>query len=173
MPPRLAEIIARLGASAMPNRSAAASCLLGFAGDVRAQITGIIEAQLRDNQNLLRARPLSIYAETPFTLFVWSPPVPRQAATAIEHVQTVMAANSESSRPLLELEYTSTGALKEAHWKQVTLGDLSEPEMVQLQAAGRALNTERVLAVQRQRKIGPNEKCPCGSGRKYKQCHRP
>ncbi|MBE42577.1 MAG: hypothetical protein CL742_03585 [Chloroflexi bacterium] len=34
------------------------------------------------------------------------------------------------------------------------------------QESGRIKNTAG-------RKIGRNEKCPCGSGRKYKKCHGP
>jgi hypothetical protein len=83
-----------------------------------------------------------------------------------------MAANSESSRHLLELEYTSTGVLSEVYWQRVDFTGLSDVEMVQLQAAGRALREQRVVAAQKRGKIGPNEKCPCGSARKYKRCHR-
>ncbi len=173
MPPRLKEIVALLGISRMPNRSAAASFLLDSAGDFRAKLAGIIEAQLSDNKKLRRARPLSVYDEMPFTLFCWSPSAPRQAAAAFEHVQTVMAANSESSRHLLELEYTSTGVLRQVHWQRVDLTGLSDAEVVRLRAAGRALREQRVLAARKRGKIGPNEKCPCGSGRKYKRCHRP
>jgi preprotein translocase subunit SecA len=173
MPERLAEIVALLGTSRMPNRSAAASFLLDSAGDFRTKLAGIIEEQLSNNKELLRARPLSVYDEMAFTLFCWSPSAPRQAAAAFEHVQTVMAANSESSRHLLELEYTSTGVLKEVHWRRVELTGRSDAEMVHLQAAARALREQRVVAAQKRGKIGPNEKCPCGSGRKYKRCHRP
>lgn len=173
MPPRLAEIVALLGISRMPNRSAAASFLLDSAGDFRSKLAGIIEAQLRDNETLRRARPLSVYDEMPFTLFCWSPSAPRRAAAALEHVQTVMAANSETSRHLLELAYTSTGVLTDVHWQRVELTGLSDADMVQLQAAGHALREQRVLIAQKRGKIGPNEKCPCGSGRKYKRCHRP
>ena len=41
------------------------------------------------------------------------------------------------------------------------------------QAAGRGGRQQRepVQTVRNERKIGRNEKCPCGSGKKYKQCH--
>ena len=173
MPPKFEEIIELLGASGMRNRSAAASFLLDSCGDFRTKLAGIIDVQLRENQTLRRARPLSVYDEMPFTLFCWSPSAPRQAAAAFEHVRTVMAANSESSRCLLELEYTSTGVLREVHWQRVELTGISDAEMLRLQAAGRGLREQRVLAAQKRGKIGPNEKCPCGGGRRYKRCHRP
>jgi preprotein translocase subunit SecA len=173
MPSRIAEIVAWLGLSRMPNRSAAASFLLDSEGDFRVKLAGIIDEQLRNNQLLRGARPLSVYDEMPFTLFCWSSSAPRQAEAAFKHVQTVMAANLESSRHLLELDYSGTGTLKEVHWRRVDLSELSEAEMLQLQKAGRALREQRVLAARKRGKIGPNEKCPCGSGRKYKRCHRP
>ena len=106
MPGRLTEIIQLLASSSMPGRSSAASFLLYSAGDFRMKLASIIETQLADNQKLGRARPVSIYDEMPFMLFCWSPFAPRQATYALEYVQTVMAANSETNRDLLELEYT-------------------------------------------------------------------
>lgn len=172
MPPRLAEIIALLGLSQMPNRSAAASFLLDSDGNFRVKLAEIIESQLSDNQALRRTRFLSFYDEMPFNLFCWSPRAPRQEAVAFEHVQTVMAANSEASRPLLELEYTAAGVLEAVHWQRVEIAGLSQAKRVQLQAAGRALCERRLSAARMQGKIGANELCPCGSGRKYKKCHR-
>lgn len=171
MPPRFAEIISLLGSSQMPNRSAAASFLLDSAGDFRTKLAGIIEAQLRENEKLGKARPVSVYDELPFTLFCWSPSAPRQAGAALEHVQTVMAANSEASRHMLELVYSSTSVLKEIHWRRVDLSGLSDSEMVRLKTAGHKLCEQRVSSALKRGKIGRNETCPCGSGRKYKRCH--
>ncbi len=44
-----------------------------------------------------------------------------------------------------------------AHPTACTCAQCSEKETIQRQEGGR--------------KIGRNEKCPCGSGKKYKRCH--
>ena len=47
-----------------------------------------------------------------------------------------------------------------------------EPQDQPAEAAAAALSTEHQQPyVREQRKIGRNEPCPCGSGKKYKHCH--
>jgi preprotein translocase subunit SecA len=37
--------------------------------------------------------------------------------------------------------------------------------------AAEEIKNSNVPYVRQQRKVGRNEPCPCGSGKKYKQCH--
>jgi preprotein translocase subunit SecA len=39
------------------------------------------------------------------------------------------------------------------------------------EASGAGRETERQPFVRGERKVGRNEACPCGSGKKYKHCH--
>jgi preprotein translocase subunit SecA len=170
MPQRLAEIVDFLANAVMPRRSELASFLLDAGADFRAELAAAIDQQLRVNLELRRPRPLSIYGEMRLTLYTWSPAAPREAATAVEHTRVVMLAAGEDSRPLIELEYTAEGVLTDVHWQRVKLVGLSSPELDRLRAKGAALREQRVSAARRRGKIGPNERCPCGSGRKYKKC---
>jgi preprotein translocase subunit SecA len=172
MPPRLAEIVSFLSESNVRGRSELASFLLDASGEFRRDLATSIDGQLRKNRELGRTLPLSTYGDMRLTVFVWSPASPKQAANGVEHTQVVMAANNETARPLVELEYTAEDALSSVHWQQVTLTGLSAPELDRVRAAGVELKKQRVAAVEKERKIGPNERCPCGSGRKYKRCHR-
>jgi preprotein translocase subunit SecA len=52
----------------------------------------------------------------------------------------------------MKLEHAKASALQ---------GDTSEPEK---------LSNEQPF-IRDERKVGRNEPCPCGSGKKYKQCH--
>jgi preprotein translocase subunit SecA len=45
--------------------------------------------------------------------------------------------------------------------------ELSEEEAAAVAGGGEAIQT----FVRSERKVGRNEPCPCGSGKKYKQCH--
>jgi preprotein translocase subunit SecA len=63
--------------------------------------------------------------------------------------------------------------LVDAHWQHLSLEGLTDIEAARVRAEGDALRRRRVKAAQAQRKIGPNERCPCGSGKKYKRCCRP
>jgi hypothetical protein len=171
MPEKLAEIVRFLSTSGINGSSEPASFLLDANGEYRAQLAAGIDEQLRGHHDLGRPLPLSTYGDLSLTLFAWSPLVRREAAFAVEHTQVVMAANDENSRPLLELEYAADGTLCGVHWQHIGLSDLSAAELERLSEAGSSLRGRRVAKVEAMRKIGRNEKCPCGSGKKYKQCH--
>lgn len=171
MPPPLAEIIGFLARSNEPHRSELASFLLDAAGDFRDTLAAAIEQALRENKELHRARPLSIYGGMAMTLYVWSPSAPRLGLPAEQHTRAVMVANDETSRRLVELEYTEDGVLISAHMKHVSLAGLAKAELERVKAASLSLLRKRVDRARAKGKIGRNEPCPCGSGRKFKRCH--
>jgi preprotein translocase subunit SecA len=82
-----------------------------------------------------------------------------------------MVASDEQSRRLVELEYTEDGALVGAHIKHVSLVGLSTDELDRIEAASLSLRRERLEKARAKGKVGVNEPCPCGSGKKYKRCH--
>lgn len=170
MPQRLIEILDYLSKSNISRRAELACFLLDSDGELRLEITSLIEQQLQENLKIRRAKPISIYGDMPMTLYVWSPAVYRQAATSINQTRTVMLIHGESSRPLLELEYTAENVLRSVHWQHVGLEGLSHAEIARLKESSDELRKQRVLKVRKQGKIGRNEQCPCGSGRKYKKC---
>jgi preprotein translocase subunit SecA len=171
MPPPLAEIVGFLARSNEPRRSELASFLLGAAGDFRDTLAAAIEQALRENKELRRARPLSVYGGMAMTLYVWSPSAPRLVFLAEEHTRAVMVANDETGRRLVELEYTEDGVLVGAHLKHVSLAGLANAELRRIKAASLSLSRKRVNQARAQGKTGRNEPCPCGSGKKFKQCH--
>lgn len=172
MPDRLEEVIAFLAGSNEPRRAELVSILLNAAGHVRESIDHAIDEALRGNKELRRARPLSIYGGMAMTLYVWSPYAPRHAGIAIQHTQAVMmAASNESSRGLIELEYTENGVLTGAHLTHVRIDELSVAESEEIRKASLVLQEKRLTQARALRKIGRNEPCPCGSGAKYKRCH--
>ena len=116
---------------------------------------------------------MSAYGNHALTLFTWSPGVPRDVVFAREHTLGVLAAAGETTRPLLELEYSEQGTLVGIHWRRVSLNGLAEADVARVQAKGVALRARRLAAAHERGKIGPNDRCPCGSGKKYKKCCRP
>ena len=172
VPQRVAEIINFLNRSQKPGRSAIASFLLDASGDHRATIAQLIDEQVRGNAELGRPKPCSTYGDHAFTLWVWSPPVQRNAAFALRHTMAVVSASHEDARLMLELECDAIGRIINVHWSHVALQGLSRKQRAEVEAAGAALRRQRVVAAMRQRKIGVNEPCPCGSGKKFKKCCR-
>jgi preprotein translocase subunit SecA len=64
---------------------------------------------------------------------------------------------------------------KKTDYSQVTAGRPTAPEMpVNAATDGQAPNPQapqRISPVRAEKKVGRNEPCPCGSGKKFKQCH--
>ncbi len=173
MPARLTEIIKFLGTSSLRGRSEIVSFLLDASGERRETIANAIEQQLHENAALGRAKPRSAYGDHAFTLFTWSPPVPRDAVFAREHTMAALAAASETSQLLLELEYTAQDTVGAVHWRRISLSGLSVNKVARIQAKGSELRARRLQGARKRGKIRRNDPCPCGSGRKYKRCCRP
>lgn len=171
MPGRLAEIIGFLAESDEPRRAELASFLLDAAGDFRDDLAAAIDRALRENNELRRARPLSIYGGMAMTLYVWSPSAPRLGLPAKQHTRAVMMAGGEASRRLVELEYTEHGVLAGAHLTHVSLEGLGPAELGRIKTASLTLQRQRLEKAQAVGKIGRNAPCPCGSRKKFKHCH--
>jgi preprotein translocase subunit SecA len=171
MPRRIAEIVDLLGTSNEPHRAELSSFILDGAGDWRDTLVSSIENTLKENKELKRSRPLSSYGGMEMTQFVWSPDAPRNAEGAIEHTRVVMLADNKADRRLVELEYDKDGKLFGAHLRHVTLAEMPEAEIERLRAKGVALQQRRISSAQAKGKIGRNDQCPCGSGKKWKKCH--
>ena len=171
MSDRIAEIVELLGASNEPRRAELSRIILDCAGDLRNTLTSSIENALKENRELKRVRPLSLYGGMEMTQFVWSPDVPRNAEGAVEHTRVVMLAENKADRRLVEFEYDEDGKLFGAHLRHVTLVGVSRAEIERLRTKGVALQQSRIATAQAKGKIGRNDQCPCGSGKKWKRCH--
>lgn len=171
MPHRIAEIVDLLAASNEPHRAELSSFILDGAGDWRDTLSSSIENALKENKELKRARPLSSFGGMEMTQFVWSPDAPRNVASAVEHTRIVTLADNNAVRRLVEFEYDKDGKLFGAHLRHVTFVGLSDAEIKRLRAEGVALQQRRIASAQAKDKIGRNDPCPCGSGKKWKKCH--
>ena len=171
MPHRIAEIVDLLAASNEPHRAELSSFILDGAGDWRDTLSSSIENALKENKELKRARPLSSYGGVEVTQFVWSSDAPRNEESAVEHTRVVTLGSNKTSRRLVEFEYDKDGKLFGAHLRHVTLVGLSDAEIKRLRVEAAALQHRRIANAQANEKIGRNDQCPCGSGKKWKKCH--
>lgn len=171
MPKRLADIIGFLAKTKTSHRSELASFLLDGSGDFRETFATAIDRALLENRGLKRARPLSIYGPMAMTLYVWSPSAPALGQPADDHVRAVLFARNETSRRLVELTYDDDGVLIDARMKHVTLAGLASAELSRIRTASNSLQNTRLAEARLKGKIGRNDACPCGSGKKYKRCH--
>jgi preprotein translocase subunit SecA len=172
MPTRIAEIVDVLHRAGGAGASELASYILDWGGELRDEIAAAIDEQLAGNRRLGRSRPLSIYGDAPTTVQVWSPDAPNRPGMGLDHTQAVMALHGEQERRLIELEYGAAGELLLARSENVRLEGLSPAALARARVGAENIRGRRLVQARASGKIGRNEACPCGSGRKYKQCCR-
>jgi preprotein translocase subunit SecA len=79
--------------------------------------------------------------------------------------------NGEAERLLLELFYDDNGSLQDVRWHWIEKARIPPELLPKLEADAAKLRQLRVATAKAERrKIGRNEPCPCGSGKKYKMC---
>ena len=173
MPSRLREFINYLNSSNKPGRSSVASYLLDISGDWRKWAFNKIEDELRSISSTKRMRTLSTQGEVRLTIFPWSIPLAiRDEAYAAEHTKALIVLNKEKNRLLVEPTYNGSEELIALDWHFIHINDISNDELGELTKKAELIGEKRVAKAKSELgKIGRNDPCPCGSGKKYKRCH--
>ena len=90
---------------------------------------------------------------------------------ALENARAILLINNDTQRLLLELTFTENCILKDVSWHWVELSGIPLKDLPRLRTRAEQLRHDRVSKARKEkRKIGRNEQCPCGSGKKYKNC---
>ena len=175
IPSRILEIIEWLSENGDSRRAKIVSYLLDLEESWRETIAKKIDEELQSQVTVARVRPFSLHGrqgQTNLTLFAHR--IDRAKydhSSALDHTRTVALVNNDEDRILLCLKYNETEQLEGVTWNEIRLGDIPKEKMPKLRAKAAQLRRRRVeLAKAERKKIGRNEQCPCGSGRKYKKC---
>jgi hypothetical protein len=172
MPYRLEEIVNLLKESRKPGRRKITSTILDTSGEWRTSIAAKIDETLSQQSKLHIAKPLSAHGGQNITLFCWQQGIlERDEKLALEHTYTAMLAAREGERILLELIYDSAGNLTDEFFAFLRADTIPVDELEALKMKADKLRIRRINAAKETRgKIGQNDQCPCGSGKKYKKC---
>ena len=171
MPPRLREIVEFLSTSNEAGRTTLACRLLDIAGDWRETTFGAIDEELRRIESGSPPRPHSSFGDVRLTVHPWRlSSTPLQAAAALEHAKAQIILHDEPDRLLLKPIYSEADKLIALKWVILHRADIPESEVPKLKEIAEQLRSRRIEKVRQNRKIGRNERCPCGSGKKYKKC---
>ncbi|MBA6224825.1 preprotein translocase subunit SecA [Colwellia sp. MB02u-18] len=169
MPQLFFEIIELITISAKPQRTKIVSDLLDLSGDWRSSLTEGVKKALTKQISSKQLQPLSTYGESRITVCCWHALyVDHDPKLALDHTKASMLVTQDENRILLELFYDEHGKLHDVDWSYIII-DEKEPDIERLQVLAEKLKTKRLAA---SGKIGRNQQCPCGSGKKYKQCCR-
>lgn len=172
MSPHLEVVIEYLAKNVIPRRREIASSLLNCADEARDTIWSQIDFVLTRQSKTGNPLSLSTYGEVKVTVFCWQKgKLERNQEFAHHHTQVSMMVAEDARRLCLELEYDSSNYLCGVHGEFLSLESLSTDQIGQLKIEADQLRRNRIdKALKSSGKIGRNELCPCGSGRKYKHC---
>ena len=170
IPRHIATIVDFLSQSDRPGRSRVAAFLLDHSSEGREMLSGNIE-KLLQQLNTEPAKPLSTHGEAELTVFCWkAPAAKRNAQLALEHTRVVSLINNDKQRLLLELTFGEDDTLNNAWWQWVAADSIPQHLRPKLKAEAERLRVRRIRNFAARTKIGRNDQCPCGSGRKWKKC---
>lgn len=175
IPPRLGEIIDVLAKSGAPGRCKAASWLLDMDGELRSNLAQEIEAALSEQLSSRRAKIVSAIGSNPTSIFCWiEGMIPPDTKLVRTHSLAQLRRAGETERLALALYLSSDLRVGEVHHTFLKPNDIRPEEMPEIRVYERRMVEKRFARIlsARGQKIGRNEPCPCGSGKKYKRCCR-
>ena len=177
-PAHLQKIVEFLSQSNKPGHSEVAAYLLDMASDSQREVVSYINQELKKQTTTKRPLPLSMHGNVKLTISCWTEhSVPRNSVLALNHARSIVVMHNEARRLLIELSYSGASELKEVNWSWVELAGIPPSQLPRLRSQANDIRQKRIARTTTElrqttgrRKIGHNESCPCGSGKKYKRC---
>lgn len=175
IPDTLEKILLCIEESDADNKCWLSSYFLDFDEDARLSLCDSIANVFSRQAESKKLLPI-IYSggkeSLRFCLYLSQPGIEAMSeAEKEEHLQSIMLFNGEKCRVKIDIELDANGVITSATGREYYLDDINKDNAEVLFAKGKENASLRIqLYKQRHKKIGRNELCPCGSGKKYKKC---
>jgi len=173
MPNEITEIIQLLEQGIDKNKIDVAHFLLDMSSKAREDFCGFIHHALQRQPEIGRMLVMSAFGEIKYCLFVEIPDI-KVMSTQERQDYVLSAILSDESMPItwIDLDYDKDGKLIGAKGKRCSYSDIPPAEIDRLKELSVTYAKSRIKSFQRQnhKKVGRNDPCPCGSGKKYKKC---
>lgn len=177
MPKRFREIIDVLFRSNNSEAVSISSYLLDFSSDARQQLSDGIDMTLERQASTGRQCALSFSGKEDsirMTYFVFQDEL-HDAQTdqeMFDYTTSLLLANGEKERMMLSFRFDMNYALQSVSARSISINQIPPCRIDELKSRGEEMGDFRVAKYKREHgRIGRNQPCPCGSGRKYKKCH--
>lgn len=175
IPTRLIEILDLLDKSTIKNRSSLAIYLLDLASDAREELSSQIDYMLQRQVEVGRMLISSTFGDVRYSLLCHQDSLKKLTDDYVrDYILSTMVINQEESRLELHLHFSKDERLIDLEFRYWSDSDIPSQRIEELKVKGEEYAESRIMSYKRQKglkKIGRNEKCPCGSGLKYKKCH--
>ena len=175
IPIEIEKIIHFLDKSDLSEKSRLATFLLDFSSEGREDFSKGIDKTLIKQKEIGRMLVMSFLGETPICLFCHQYGIKNMNDdTARDYTLATMLESNDKFRLELHLSYNDRKEIKNIKFKFYTDSDIPEERREELIELGHKYYQTRLMSYKKQnniKKIGRNDQCPCGSGKKYKKCH--
>ena len=175
IPVEIEKIIKFLGESKIENRVKLGTYLLDFSSESREDLNNKISLALTRQREIKRMVQISLMGEKPLNIFCHQENVQELSLDEIEkYTLAHMIEFDEEVRLELNIYYDVRDRIKHIKFKFHKKDNISKEKIEEIKKYGEELFKYRVKNYKKQhriKKIGRNEKCPCGSNKKYKNCH--
>jgi len=173
IPNEITEIIQLLDRGSDENRIDVAHFLLNMSSEAKDDFCRAIHHALRRQPEIGRMVVMSAFGEIKYCLFVEISGI-KVMSTQERQDYVLSAILSDESMPItwIDIDYDEDGKLRGAKGKQCIYSDIPPDEIGRLKELNVKFAKSRIESFQQQnhRKVGRNDPCPCGSGKKYKKC---
>ncbi len=166
-----------LNASKLNNKIRVSNYLLDFSSDAKEGLNNQIEYTLQRQLVTHHSSAISASGRSdtvlPYTCFVCLEGAEDfSAQEKIDYTLSTLLWNEETDRAQISLKYSKDGKIQDIAYTYLTLSDIPSERKSILYEEGKERAKQRIQQFQmvNHRKIGRNELCPCGSGKKYKKC---
>lgn len=173
IPHEIMEIIQLLEQGTEENKIDVAHFLLNMSSEAKVDFCKDIHRMLRRQLEIGRMVVTCAFCEIKYCLFVSNPGI--KIMEIPERQDYVLSAIlSDESMPIMwiDLDYDNDGNLLGVKGKQCNYCEIPISEIGRLKELNVEYTKSRIVSFQHQnyRKVGRNDLCPCGSGKKYKKC---
>ncbi len=171
LPPMIKIIIDAIDSKNVSGKCLATKSLLDTDQRTRDALNDGISDRLISQKQKGRMTPLSTTGEVRVTFFCRQPGISLLNSTKIEEfVYTLMNTGSEKNRQAYILDFDESGILTDISFKLYDMNNCPSNLLPHISKKSNELIQSRINSRLKDGKIGRNEMCPCGSGKKYKRC---
>lgn len=177
LPKYFEQMLEWLNSSNLNNKIRVANYLLDFSSDAKEGLNNQIEYTLQRQLVTHHSSAISASGRSDtdlrYTCFVCLEGAEDFSdQEKLDYTLSTLLWNKESNRVQISLKYSKDRKIQDIAYAYLTLSDIPPERKTTLYQEGKERAEQRIQQFQmvNHRKIGRNELCPCGSGKKYKKC---
>ncbi len=173
IPNEITEIIRLLEQGTNKNKIDVAHFLLNMSSEAKDDFCKAIHHALRRQPEIGRMVVMSAFREIKYCLFVEIPGIKVMSqAERQDYVLSAILGDESMQIMWIDLNYDKDSNLIGAKGKQCSYSYIPANDIDRLKELSVKYAKSRIESYQRQnhRRVGRNDPCPCGSGKKYKRC---